>query len=140
MVTEIARRAGADDTSPSVSDFSSSSSSSADESSGSVPRKRPSRQEREAAAKKRGEATAQRKKTAKMMDLQYFLEMVDHKHRYGSNLRKYHNYWKTQDTSQNFFYWLDEGEGKDFEHPVRSRERLEKEKEEQKKSADAQRR
>lgn len=127
MVTEIARRAGADDTSPSVSDFSSSSSSSEDESSGSVPKKRPSRQEREAAAKKRGEATAQRKKTAKMMDLQYFLEMVDHKHRYGSNLRKYHNYWKTQDTSQNFFYWLDQGEGKDVEVPECSRVRLNRE-------------
>lgn len=126
MVTEIARRAGADDTSPSVSDFSSSSSSE-DESSGPVPKKRPSRQERDAAAKKRGEATAQRKKTAKMMDLQYFLEMVDHKHRYGSNLRKYHNYWKTQDTSQNFFYWLDQGEGKDVEVPECSRVRLNRE-------------
>lgn len=29
----------------------------------------------------------ERMKSAKMMDLQYFLEMVDLKHRYGSNLR-----------------------------------------------------
>ena len=122
MVTEIARRAGADDTSPSISDFSSE-----DESGDSASKKRQSKEEREAAAKKRGEATALRKKTAKMMDLQYFLEMVDRKHRYGSNLRKYHNYWKTQDTNQNFFYWLDEGDGKDVEVPECSRARLNKE-------------
>lgn len=68
-----------------------------------------------------------RKKTAKMMDLQYFLEMVDQKHRYGSNLRKYHNYWKMQDTTQNYFYWLDHGDGKDVELPECSRARLDKE-------------
>jgi len=62
-----------------------------------------------------------------MMDLQYFLEMVDQKHRYGSNLRKYHNFWKTQDTSQNFFYWLDQGEGKDVSLPECSRTRLDSE-------------
>lgn len=61
-----------------------------------------------------------------MMDLQYFLEMVDQRHRYGSNLRKYHAYWKSQDTTQPFFYWLDEGEGKDVEVPECSRARLNK--------------
>lgn len=61
------------------------------------------------------------------MDLQYFLEMVDHKHRYGSSLRKYHNYWKSQPTSQNFFYWLDHGGGKDVELPECDRARLERE-------------
>jgi hypothetical protein len=61
------------------------------------------------------------------MDLQYFLELVDQKHRYGSNLRKYHNYWKTQDTNQSFFYWLDEGDGKEVELPECSRERLDRE-------------
>lgn len=61
------------------------------------------------------------------MDLQYFLEMVDQKHRYGSNLRAYHEHWKKADTHENFFYWLDEGEGKTFEHPTVTRERLEKE-------------
>ncbi len=61
------------------------------------------------------------------MDLQYFLEMVDQKHRYGSNLRKYHNYWKTQDTDQNFFYWLDQGDGRNVDLPERSRARLDKE-------------
>jgi hypothetical protein len=62
-----------------------------------------------------------------MMDLQYFLEMVDQKHRYGSNLRTYHETWKKAETNENFFYWLDYGEGRKFEHPTVSRERLEKE-------------
>ena len=61
------------------------------------------------------------------MDLPYFLEMVDLKHRYGSNLRAYHAQWKKSDTHENFFYWLDQGEGKDVELPNVSRVRLEKE-------------
>ncbi|OJJ99125.1 hypothetical protein ASPACDRAFT_43785 [Aspergillus aculeatus ATCC 16872] len=64
--------------------------------------------------------------TAKMMDLQYFLEMVDLKHRHGSNLRVYHMYWKTSPTQQNFFYWLDHGEGKDLDLPQCPREKLER--------------
>lgn len=66
-------------------------------------------------------------KTAKMMDLQYFLEMVDVKHRYGSSLRQYHNVWKNSPSRQNFFYWLDYGEGKDFELEQVPRDRLERE-------------
>jgi hypothetical protein len=77
--------------------------------------------------KRRIEERAEREKTAKMMDLQYFLEMVDVKHRYGSNLRAYHEQWKKAETNENFFYWLDYGDGKRFEHPTVSRERLEKE-------------
>lgn len=61
-----------------------------------------------------------------MMDLSYFLEMVDVKHRYGSYLRKYHAEWKSRPTNENFFYWLDQGEGKDVEVEKCSRERLEK--------------
>lgn len=60
-----------------------------------------------------------------MMDLSYFLEMVDVKHRYGSNLRKYHAEWRSRSTTENFFYWLDQGEGKDVEVEKCSRERLE---------------
>ena len=63
----------------------------------------------------------------KMMDLPYFLEMVDQKHRYGSNLRSYHAEWKKTDSHENFFYWLDHGEGKDVEIPHCSRERLDRE-------------
>jgi hypothetical protein len=65
--------------------------------------------------------------TPKTMDLQYFLEMVDVKHRHGSNLRAYHNVWKESPSNENFFYWLDYGEGKDVDLENRPRERLEKE-------------
>ncbi|KAF7593685.1 hypothetical protein BBP40_011095 [Aspergillus hancockii] len=64
--------------------------------------------------------------TAKMMDLQYFLELVDLKHRHGSNLRAYHNHWKNSATAQNFFYWLDFGEGKAIDLPQCPRDRLER--------------
>ena len=82
--------------------------------------------DRKAQRERQERAREARKRTAKMMDLQYFLEMVDLKHRYGSHLRKYHNYWKTQDTTQNFFYWLDQGDGKDVELAECSRERLDR--------------
>ncbi|EAT88363.2 hypothetical protein SNOG_04603 [Parastagonospora nodorum SN15] len=108
-VGEIARRAGADDP--------ESASETEDE----------TVEGRMEHRKKRFEQRAEREKTAKMMDLQYFLEMVDQKHRYGSNLRAYHEQWKKADTNENFYYWLDHGEGKKFEHPTVSRERLEKE-------------
>lgn len=109
-VGEIARRAGADDPrDESDSDEWGSSEDHGDD------------------MKRRRESRAEREKTAKMMDLQYFLEMVDQKHRYGSNLRAYHDHWKKIDTHENFFYWLDYGDGKNFEHPTVSRERLEKE-------------
>ena len=60
------------------------------------------------------------------MDLQYFLEMVDVKHRHGSHLRAYHTVWKNCPSNQNFFYWLDHGEGKDVELPSCPREKLER--------------
>ena len=59
-----------------------------------------------------------------MMDLSYFLEMVDVQHRYGSNLRKYHAEWKSRSTHENFFYWLDCGEGKEVSLENCPRERL----------------
>lgn len=64
---------------------------------------------------------------SKAMDLQYFLEMMDLKHRHGSNLRKYHEYWKLTDSHENFFYWLDHGAGKDVELPACPRDKLERE-------------
>ena len=51
-------------------------------------------EEKSAAREKRVKATTQRRQAARMMGLQYFLEMVDSKHRYGSNLRMYHEEWK----------------------------------------------
>ncbi|KAJ4372489.1 hypothetical protein N0V83_004263 [Neocucurbitaria cava] len=109
-IGEIARRAGADDAydAPQTDDEESS-------------------EEQTEQRKKKEEAKAERDKTAKMMDLQYFLEMVDQKHRYGSNLRAYHEQWKKTNTHENFFYWLDKGEGRKYEHPTVSRERLDKE-------------
>ena len=65
------------------------------------------------------------RKSTQMMDLSYFLEMVDVKHRYGSNLRKYHAEWKSRETHENFFYWLDCGEGKEVSLENCPRERLE---------------
>lgn len=76
----------------------------------------------------RDKLIAGRKHQAKMMGLQYFLEMVDLKHRYGSNLRQYHAEWKKTDTNENFFYWLDYGSGKNIELDGCPRDRLEREK------------
>lgn len=60
------------------------------------------------------------------MGLEYFLEMVNSKHRHGSNLRAYHTAWKNSLSNQNFVYWLDYGEGKDVELPQCTRVQLEK--------------
>ncbi|MCJ1430380.1 hypothetical protein MMC29_008298 [Sticta canariensis] len=129
-VAKIARRAGGVD-----EDVNYSSS---DES--ETPSQKQARHE------KRLEEKQERIKGSKMMDLQYFLEMVDLKHRYGSNLRKipgaqsqpeplthgrtsgtYHAEWKRQSTLENFFYWLDYGEGKDISLPTCPRDRLDRE-------------
>lgn len=75
----------------------------------------------------RQKATQERRQAARMMGLQYFLEMVDSKHRYGSNLRSYHEEWKKSNSKENFFYWLDHGEGKKIELDACPRERLERE-------------
>ncbi|QIW96209.1 hypothetical protein AMS68_001727 [Peltaster fructicola] len=69
----------------------------------------------------------EREKYSKTIGLEYYLEAVDHKHRYGSSLRKYHEVWKTSDTKENFFYWLDHGEGKDVDLEERPRTRLDRE-------------
>ncbi|MCJ1384350.1 hypothetical protein MMC17_007466 [Xylographa soralifera] len=63
----------------------------------------------------------------KMMDLGYFLELVDLKHRYGANLKVYHAEWKKSSTPENFFYWLDYGEGREVDLPGLARSTLEKE-------------
>lgn len=84
-------------------------------------------EKRRIAHQKREEAKARRRKDARVMGLQYFLEMVDQKHRYGSNLRTYHEEWKKADTKEPFFYWLDYGEGKNFSMTACPRERLDRE-------------
>lgn len=62
-----------------------------------------------------------------LMDLRYFLEMVDVKHRYGANLQVYHEFWRRQNTTQNFFYWLDHGPGLHLDLSLCSREKLDRE-------------
>ncbi|KAI9719990.1 MAG: hypothetical protein M1812_003115 [Candelaria pacifica] len=109
-VGQITLRAGGDDSSTDSS--SSSSISNAQD---------PQERQRRLAAKH------ERKQAAKAMDLQYFLEMVDVKHRYGSNLRAYHEEWKRSSTNENFFYWLDYGEGRDVDLAMRPREQLDRE-------------
>lgn len=111
-IGEVARRAGGDDS---------------DHDDKSTDEDQLSPEERERRRARKAEAKREREKTAKVMDLQYWLEMVDQKHRYGSNLRAYHTEWKKSGTHENFFYWLDYGEGKNLEVPTCSRERLEKE-------------
>ncbi|PQE22590.1 IQ calmodulin-binding motif protein [Rutstroemia sp. NJR-2017a BVV2] len=86
-----------------------------------------SEKEREERRKKRVAEKQERQKAAKIMDLQYFLEVVDLKHRYGSNLRTYHEEWKKRDTHENFFYWLDYGEGRFIDCQGCPRERLDRE-------------
>lgn len=117
----IARRAGGDED----SDHSTSSDSSSSLDSEELARMDTT--EHEAARRKKEKAQAKRRKNARMMGLQYFLEMVDLKHRYGSNLRTYHREWQRSDTNENFFYWLDYGEGKDLSLPTCPRERLDRE-------------
>ncbi|KAG4255031.1 hypothetical protein FPRO03_05756 [Fusarium proliferatum] len=111
----VARRAGHDDL---LSDSESSESSSDEDA---------SPEERAAARARREKATAARKHEARMMGIRYFLEMVDQKHRYGSNLCRYHEVWKRTDTTENFFYWLDYGEGRNVEVDGCPRDRLERE-------------
>lgn len=86
-----------------------------------------SQDERRKRHERRVRAREDRKKSARLMGLQYFLEMVDQKHRYGSSLRKYHKYWLSQDTNENFFHWLDHGAGLQVSLPECSRARLDKE-------------
>ncbi|KAI1007052.1 hypothetical protein K3495_g1166 [Podosphaera aphanis] len=76
---------------------------------------------------KNGVKNLERQKTAKVIDLRYFLELVDVRHRYGANLRIYHEEWKKSDTKENFFFWLDYGEGRYVNCKACPRERVERE-------------
>jgi hypothetical protein len=87
----IAHRAGSDDTST-ESDLEVSND-----------------EERAKLRERKRKQKQQREKYAKVMGIEYFLEMVDHKHRYGSNLRRYHVEWKKSETNENFFYVSPDG-------------------------------
>ena len=115
----VARRANKDEESSLSESSSSSSLPDHDQLS-------PSRKQKAARKAKKLAAKQERVKSAKMMDLSYFLEMVDVKHRYGSNLRKYHAEWKSRPTHENFFRWLDHGEARNLDLSNCTRERLDK--------------
>ncbi|TQV96447.1 IQ calmodulin-binding protein [Cordyceps javanica] len=76
---------------------------------------------------KREVENAKRRAEARTMGLQYFLEMIDSKHRYGTNLQVYHEEWKKSDAKENFLYWLDHGAGRNIELDACPREQLERE-------------
>lgn len=76
--------------------------------------------------RKKRQSKRKREQNAKEMGLEYWLEMVDQKHRYGSHLRSYHAVWKASASHDNFFYWLDEGDGKTIDAPTCSREVLDR--------------
>lgn len=106
-LAQIARHAGNDDSSDSEGSVSLTE------------------KQREEYKRRRSETKKKRQSNAKMMGLEYFLEMVDEKHRYGSHLRAYHAEWKKANTNENFFYWLDHGDGRSIEVPHCSRQKLE---------------
>lgn len=63
-----------------------------------------------------------------LLDLRYFLEMIDlPKHRYGANLQIYHAEWQRSSTKQNFFEWLDRGDGRGLDLPMCRRAKMETE-------------
>lgn len=74
-----------------------------------------------------GYSESQEKDYSMLMDMRYFLEMVDQKHRYGANLLVYHEEWLRSKTDQNFFYWLERGDGRHISLPICNREKLERE-------------
>jgi hypothetical protein len=128
IVRHAAADLDADSSSTSLSESSTSSSSSSSSSSGPASSRRRNKQELMALERSERQQEKDRcKQEARMMHLQYFLEMVDLKHRYGANLQVYHDVWKRSDTNENFFYWLDYGEGKDVDLEACPRERLERE-------------
>lgn len=51
---------------------------------------------------------------ARKLALQHWLEAIDPRHRYGHNLQFYYVKWLRCDSYQPFFYWLDIGDGKEF--------------------------
>lgn len=113
----VARRAGHDDL---LSDSESSVSSSSLE-------EHPTAESRRERRMQQAKINSKRRHEARMMGLPYFLEMVDRKHRYGSNLRTYHEEWKKADTRENYFYWLDYGEGRNLDLSSCPRECLDRE-------------
>eukprot|EP00397_Hematodinium_sp_SG-2012_P035537 GEMP01038237.1.p1 GENE.GEMP01038237.1~~GEMP01038237.1.p1 ORF type:complete len:288 (+),score=66.98 GEMP01038237.1:148-1011(+) len=57
------------------------------------------------------QASAEDKQVLVLM-VQHWLEATDENHRYGGHLLPYYNVWKESDTTESFFKWLDDGEGR----------------------------
>ena len=51
----------------------------------------------------------------KVMAVKYWLEAADQRHRYGTLLVPYYKAWMASGSQRNFFYWLDEGAGKELD-------------------------
>ncbi|XP_054782074.1 IQ domain-containing protein IQM1-like [Prosopis cineraria] len=58
--------------------------------------------------------------------LRHWLEVIDTQHRYGHNLHFYYNVWVRSQSSQPFFHWLDDGDGKDLDLEKCPRSELQK--------------
>ncbi|CAG8590877.1 11276_t:CDS:2 [Diversispora eburnea] len=56
-----------------------------------------------------------------ILDTEHWLEICDCQHRYGSNLKVYHDHWLGTSTPENFFDWLDKGGGKSLSLKARPR-------------------
>ncbi|MCL7052168.1 hypothetical protein MKW94_006778 [Papaver nudicaule] len=52
---------------------------------------------------------------ARKLAFQHWIEAIDPRHRYGHSLHLYYEEWCKVDAGQPFFYWLDVGDGKDFD-------------------------
>ncbi|KAG6427510.1 hypothetical protein SASPL_111756 [Salvia splendens] len=52
---------------------------------------------------------------AQKLAFQHWIEAIDPRHRYGHSLHLYYEQWCQTNTGQPFFYWLDLGDGRDFE-------------------------
>ncbi|CAG8467690.1 8309_t:CDS:2 [Paraglomus occultum] len=63
-----------------------------------------------------------------VLDTVHWLELFDRKHRYGANLKVYHDEWLNSSTKENFFQWLDEGSGKALDLKAKPRSILESQK------------
>lgn len=62
--------------------------------------------------------------TEKLMDQKYWIEAADKQHRYGSLLVPYYKEWLASGSSEGFFTWLDEGDGKDLDLEESPRDKL----------------
>ncbi|XP_022873263.1 IQ domain-containing protein IQM3-like [Olea europaea var. sylvestris] len=52
---------------------------------------------------------------ANILILKHCIEAIDSRHRYGSNLQLYYKEWFKSSANQNFFSWLDYGDGKEVD-------------------------